>query len=96
MTRVELNEYWEKHGTEAAINLLLIGGPDAFEGDYDKTMQELEEVFLGSMEISFEISEAGIPLERVIEIVEAKYPGWRFSRTESRYESCIMAVFENN
>lgn len=96
MTRAELNEYWRKCGTESAINLLLLGGPDAFEGDYDKMMQELEENFLWTMEISFEISEAGIPLERVIEIVEAKYPGWRFSRTEARYESCIMAVFENS
>ena len=96
MTRAELNEYWREFGTESAINLLLLGGPDAFEGDYDQMMQELEEVFLGSMEISFEISEAGIPLERVIEIVEAKYPGWRFSRTEARYESCIMAIFEKS
>lgn len=94
MTKAELNEYWVKCGTEAAINMLLLVGPDKFDGDYDKTMRELEETFLTSAELSFEISEAGISLDRVIEIVESKYPGYRFNRTESRYGSCVMAIFE--
>lgn len=52
--------------------------------------------FLESMEISFEISESGLTIDEVKAIVEAKYPGWKFNRTESRYDSCIMAIFEKN
>ena len=51
---------------------------------------------LESLEISIEveISEAHEPLSEIIKAVEDKYPEYRFSRTESRYESCTMAVFE--
>lgn len=47
-----------------------------------------------SPELSFEISESGMTLDEIIRIVKHDYPGWRFNRTEARYESCIMAVFE--
>lgn len=50
--------------------------------------------FTLSRELSFEISECGLSLDEVIRIVEKKFPGWKFNRTESRYESCIMAIFE--
>lgn len=46
------------------------------------------------MEISFEISECEIPLEEIIKEVERKYPSFTFSRTEPRYTSCVMAIFE--
>lgn len=51
---------------------------------------------LESLEISIEVevSEAQEPLSEIIKAVESKYPEYRFSRTENRYESCVMAVFE--
>ena len=48
---------------------------------------------IGGPELSFEISECKAPLETVVKFIERKYPGWKFDRTESRYESCIMAIF---
>lgn len=51
------------------------------------------EIILGNPELSYEISECGAPLETVIEIVERENPGWKFDRTEARYQSCIMAIF---
>lgn len=50
--------------------------------------------FLTTIEISFEISECELSLNEIIEEVEKKYPEFKFSRTEPRYESCIMAIFE--
>ena len=47
-----------------------------------------------SPELSFEISESRMTLDEIIRMVEHDYPGWRFNRTEARYESCVMAVFE--
>ena len=44
-------------------------------------------------ELSFEISECDIPLDEIIQYVQTKYPGFRFNRTEARYESCLMAIF---
>ena len=51
---------------------------------------------LESLEISIEveISEAQEPLSEIIKAVEKKYPAFKFSRTEGRYESCVMAIFE--
>ena len=43
MTRDELLIYEKECGTESAINLLLLGGCDHYEGNYDSMMQELEE-----------------------------------------------------
>ena len=44
-------------------------------------------------ELSFEISEIEAPLDKIIREIEKRYPGWKFSRTEARYQSCIMAIF---
>ena len=44
-------------------------------------------------ELSFEISEIEAPLDKIIREIERRYPGWKFSRTEARYQSCIMAIF---
>lgn len=52
------------------------------------------DLVLSSAELSFEISDSKLSLNRIIAEVERKYPGWHFNRTESRHESCIMAVFE--
>lgn len=49
---------------------------------------------IGGPELSFEISECGMSLDNVIGLVEKSYPGWKFNRTESRYQSCVMAIFE--
>ena len=49
---------------------------------------------LSTMEISFEISEAEVSLDDLIRTVEKQFPMFKFDRTEARYESCIMAVFE--
>ena len=45
-------------------------------------------------ELHFEISECGMELDEVIKLIEQRYPGWKFNRTEPRYMSCIMAIFE--
>lgn len=44
--------------------------------------------------VEFEVSEIGIPLNEFIDMVHRKYPELKFSRTEQRYYSCIMAIFE--
>lgn len=46
-------------------------------------------------ELSFEVSELNISLDELIEYVRKNYgTSWKFNRTEHRYESCIVAVFE--
>lgn len=35
MSREEILDYAKDCGYEAAANLLLLGGPDAYDGDYD-------------------------------------------------------------
>ena len=45
-------------------------------------------------ELSFEISESEYSLDQIIKAVEQEYPNYKFSRSETRYESCIMAIFE--
>lgn len=42
MTREELMEYKKSCGARAAADLLLLNGPDAYEGDYDSDMEYLE------------------------------------------------------
>ena len=51
---------------------------------------------MGAPELSFEISESGMKLEEIIKYVETHFDGWKFSRTEARYESCVMAIFERS
>ena len=46
------------------------------------------------IEIS-EALEAGWRLGEVIKYIEGIYKGYRFNRTERRYEDCVMAVFTN-
>ncbi len=58
--------------------------------------------FMENPELSFEISECGLnipedteELNKVIDVVHKKYGDqWKFSRIESRYQSCIMMIFE--
>ena len=47
-----------------------------------------------SRELSFEISESNYTHDEIIKAVEQQFPGYKFNRTESRYDSCIMAIFE--
>ena len=42
MTRDELMEYKRSCGARAAADLLLLIGPDAYDGDYDSDMMALE------------------------------------------------------
>ena len=49
---------------------------------------------LTTAELSFEVSESGMTLDEIIELIESIYKGWKFSRTEARYQTCIMAIFE--
>lgn len=44
--------------------------------------------------VEFEVSDIGIPLNEFIDMVQGKYPKLKFNRTEQRYYSCIMAIFE--
>lgn len=50
---------------------------------------------IGYPELDFEISESNYDLDTIIKAVEAKYPDYTFNRTESRYISCVMAIFEH-
>ena len=58
-------------------------------------MYDLETI-LNSPELHFEVSESAEPLKKVIEEVEKRYPDFRFNRTEARYQSCIVAIFEKH
>lgn len=42
ITFLELVAYEDEHGARAARDLLLLGGPDEYEGNYDVTMAGLE------------------------------------------------------
>ena len=57
-------------------------------------MNDQVEMLLSSVELSFEISELTLSLDEIIKAVEKNYPGFHFNRTEPRYDSCIIAVFE--
>lgn len=49
----------------------------------------------GVVELSFEISESNITIEELTKYVHRRYgKQWKFNRTEHRYESCTMAIFE--
>ena len=60
------------------------------EDDFGTPLQ----VVLDSPSLEFEISECNASLDEIIEAVEREYPDFRFSRTEERYYTCLMAVFE--
>lgn len=47
-------------------------------------------------ELQFDISDAlsNYSLEEIINYITSQFPDWKFNRAESRYESCIMAIFE--
>lgn len=49
---------------------------------------------IGTPELSFEISESSKTLDEIIAMVTECFPGWKFNRTEARYESCVVAIFE--
>lgn len=42
MTHNDIVEYKHTYGARAAADLLLLHGPDGFDGDYDSLMTELE------------------------------------------------------
>lgn len=45
--------------------------------------------------LEVEISELDASLDEVIAYVKKRYGSrWKFNRTEARYKSCIMAIFE--
>ena len=44
MTKEEAIEIAKEHGNEAAYNLLLLGGPDFFDGDYNEYNELLEQL----------------------------------------------------
>lgn len=60
----------------------------------DKDIARCEFIETVVPELSFEVSESGLGLDEIIVAVENKYKGWKFSRTEARYDTCVMAVFE--
>jgi len=46
-------------------------------------------------ELSVEISEIDASMDEIIAYVHRVYGNkWKFDRTESRYLSCVMAIFE--
>lgn len=61
------------------------------------TEEKLSFEQIGGPYLEFEISDildAGYTVEDVIKLVATKYPDFKFSGTERRYRSCIMAIFE--
>ena len=62
--------------------------------DVNFTQEEKEQLVLSSAELSFEVSESSLCMAEIIRSVESAYPGWRFNRSEARYDSCVMAIFE--
>ena len=61
----------------------------------DVKMTDLE-MIVNYPELHFEVSENLDHLDEIIAAVEKKYPGYRFDRTEARYISCVMAIFEKH
>ena len=56
------------------------------------------DIIISEPSLQFEISDAldsGKKLEDIIRYIEKENPGWKFNRTEPRYDSCIMAIFEH-
>ena len=55
----------------------------------------MRETVVGQAELSFDISESGISTDELQFYVHAIYgTNWKFNRTESRYDSCVVAIFE--
>ena len=45
--------------------------------------------------LEFEVSECNISIPELTEYVQAKYGSqWKFNRTEPRYASCVIAIYE--
>lgn len=61
----------------------------------DYSYEEEKQILLDSviLELSVEVSESNLTLDEIIDIIRSKYPRYYFDRTESRYDSCVMAVF---
>lgn len=53
------------------------------------------EKVMPNAELSIDISELDMTIDEVTEYIHKNYGDkWKFSRTEPRYESCVMAIFE--
>lgn len=83
---MENGEGWLRSDIEVLRDTIL----EEIEGEeYDLSFLDTIET-----EINFEISECDMPLQKIIKAVEDRYPGFTFNRTEARYDSCLMAIFE--
>ena len=47
-----------------------------------------------SINLEVEVSESEFDLATIIKTVEFAYPEFKFNRTEARYDSCVMVIFE--
>ena len=79
-----------------------------FDGEFYKkgnsqTMYKLTEIkenektlesIIENPTLEFEISNCDATLDEIIEAAEKAYSDFKFSRTEKRYDTCIVAVFE--
>lgn len=52
MTPTEIRDYEKAHGAEAACDLLVLGGPDWFDGDYSTTLICLEQIEMDEKNIT--------------------------------------------
>ena len=83
-----------------------VGAAKAAETKFHNSMREEHEIaqqvkkareIVAAMtpELSFEISESGLTIDEVIREVHHLYGyDWEFDRTEARYDSCVMAIFQ--
>ena len=59
----------------------------------ENNLYKTDDRFIDTAELSFEISESDNTLDEIIRKVESVYTDFKFSRTETRYGSCLMAIF---
>lgn len=81
-------ELVDNHTAILYNNNVVNGGNDMIRDESKNIVDTLHR------ELSFEISESEYSLDQIIKAVEQEYPNYKFSRSEARYESCIMAIFE--
>lgn len=96
-----IREIAKKHGAGIALDFLRTVKNEIDEHEYEVIKSDLikrrmeESRIVGSASLEIDISESTLPLEEIEAAVRENYgEGWSFNRTESRYESCIVAIFE--
>ena len=101
MTKKELWEYMKDCGPEAAADLLLLGGPDNYAGDYEKTMKELDEMkgekTMGKQELEkmvTELKELESFKDEIAEEIEAKKDALKAEMDRQGKDEMQVGIFK--